>query len=148
MGKQKDALGYEAGIYKNGKLKRVLPFDAAVSYIHEKNKKAKAIKPKRQCTEAQLANLARGREVREANRRKALGIKPSKKKPDNSTKQKLKDKNSSLYRDDKVKTKRKSEKKRIQKERDEKRGKYRDERSYASSDSDGRGVDDSDPPSD
>lgn len=62
--------GYNVGIFKDGQLKKMLNVNDTVHYLKEKQKKWKASKPKRECSEAQLANLAKGRAIREKMREK------------------------------------------------------------------------------
>src|SRR6266487_2622188 len=59
--------GYKVGVFKNGKMKKLLSLHEGNHYV--KNKIAKEMpKEKRKCSPAQLAALARGRATREQNR--------------------------------------------------------------------------------
>lgn len=69
-------LGYQVGVFKEGKLKKMLPVKDSVHYLRDKQKKWKAKKPKRECSDAQLAALAKGRAARGAS----LGSKSATKK--------------------------------------------------------------------
>jgi len=62
--------GYNVGVFKDGQLKKMLGVNDSIHYLRDKQKKWKANKPKRECSEAQLANLAKGREIRERMREK------------------------------------------------------------------------------
>ncbi len=55
-------------VFKDGEVKKKLPVGDSINYLREKQKKWKARRPKRECSETQLANLARGREIREKKR--------------------------------------------------------------------------------
>lgn len=62
--------GYNVGVFKDGQLKKMLGVNDSIHYLREKQKKWKASKPKRECSELQLQNLAKGRAIREKMREK------------------------------------------------------------------------------
>jgi hypothetical protein len=70
MGKSKNSEEYQVGVFKNNKLKKMMKLNEGQAYIKAKQKKLKAQKPKRDCSDAQLAVLAHGRSIREQNRAK------------------------------------------------------------------------------
>ena len=63
-------VGYQVGVFKEGKLKKMLQVKDSMHYLREKQKKWKSEKPKRSCSEAQLAALAKGRAARDSNKQK------------------------------------------------------------------------------
>lgn len=104
------------GVFKDGQLKKMLGVNDSIHYLRDKQKKWKASKPKRECSEAQLANLAKGRAIREKMREKNFkkGMKQQGKKT-------VSPKESSHYKERNVKKSNigsKSEKKRVQKEKE------------------------------
>lgn len=61
---------YQVGVFKNGSLKKMMKLSDGHAYIKAKQKKLKSQKPKRDCSDAQLAALAKGRSIREKNKSK------------------------------------------------------------------------------
>jgi len=75
MGKKRDhdsiptsREGYQVGVFKGGRLKKIMKMKEATGYLRHKAKKIKEDRPKRECSEKQLQALAKGREIREKNR--------------------------------------------------------------------------------
>jgi len=125
----KDREGYQVGVFKDGKLKKILKMKEGVNYIKEKERKERAKRPKRECTPAQLKALAAGRAMRDAMK--------SKKDPKLAEKV-LKQKNVQFAKENKVKyTSKKKEKARVKREKELASGKHRGHESkYNDSDED------------
>lgn len=76
MGKLKDSssgvtekrAGYQVGVFKDGRLKKIMKLKEGSAYIRQKSKKIKEDRPKRECSSKQLEALAKGRKIREKNR--------------------------------------------------------------------------------
>lgn len=125
MGKPgKTREGYQVGVFKDGQLKKMLGVQDSVHYLRDKQKKWKAKRPKRECSEAQLANLAKGREIRGKmmKKRQAGDGGASKKPPAGSgSKVKVKPKDSVHYKERNIKNANlssKGEKTRVRKEKE------------------------------
>lgn len=136
----KGAKGYEVGVYKNGKLKRVLDLRGGLGYVKSRISKERANKPKRSCSDKQLAALAKGRAIRSAMRSDGSGSGAAKrhgpKKP--------RKKDHHLHTESKSMDKRKAEKARLRRAKESSSGKHRKEDEYTSSDPESHGVTDSD----
>lgn len=81
MGKNKGDVsgtreGYEVGVFKNGRLKKIMKMKEGGQYIRHKVKRLKEDKPKRECSAKQLEALAKGRAIREKNRASGEKSKP------------------------------------------------------------------------
>jgi hypothetical protein len=71
MGKSRNKEDYQVGVFKNGSLKKMMKLSDGHAYIKAKQKKLKSQKPKRDCSDAQLAALAKGRSIREKNKQQS-----------------------------------------------------------------------------
>jgi len=85
MGKKRDnenipstREGYQVGVFKGGRLKKILKMKEATGYLRQKAKKIKEDRPKRECSKKQLEALAKGRQIRESNRASGAKAKPVK----------------------------------------------------------------------
>lgn len=111
--------GYQVGVFKNGRLKKIMKMKEGSSYIREKVKRMKEDRPKRECSEKQLQALAKGRAVREKNRASGIKPKPVKQRaPTIANAHRAKDGKSLPH-------KKKAEKSRVRREKENETGKYR-----------------------
>lgn len=135
----KRAKGYEVGIYKNGKLKRVLNLKQGADYVKHRYSKERSRKPKRTCSERQLAALAKGREIRSAMRKDGSGSGSARRL---GPRKPIK-KNYHMHTESKVQNRKRAEKARLRRAKEAERGKHRKEDEYTSSDAESHGVSDS-----
>lgn len=127
MGKSKSREGYQVGVFKDGKMKHIMKIHEANHYLKEKTKKLKEKRPKRECSDKQLEALARGRAIREKNRKGGALSAP-----------KVKTKNQHRTKENKVSSKGSANRSRVRKEKEMETGKHRKhESAYDSDHSDG-----------
>lgn len=60
--------GYQVGVFKDGRLKKIMKMKEGSAYLRQKTKKLKEDHVKRECSSKQLEALAKGRAIREKNR--------------------------------------------------------------------------------
>lgn len=107
------------GVFKNGRLKKIMKMKEGGAYIREKAKKIKEDRPKRECSEKQLQALAKGRALREKNRQLGAKSKPV-------TQRVVSVKNAHRVKDSKAQPHRKkAEKARVRRDKESETGKYR-----------------------
>lgn len=121
--------GYQVGVFKDGRLKRIMKMKEGSQYLREKARKLKEDRPKRECSSKQLEALAKGRAIREKNR----GSVPGEKKKPGVRARPVSQKNKHRVRDAKaLGHNKKAEKSRVRREKEEESGHTRAEDEYCS----------------
>lgn len=119
--------GYQVGVFKDGRLKKIMKMKEGSAYIRQKSKKIKEDRPKRECSSKQLEALAKGRAIREKNRTSS----GEKAKPVRTRATTVK--NQHRMKDGKVQGHRKkAEKARLRREKEMESGKHRKDSEYTS----------------
>jgi hypothetical protein len=128
--------GYQVGVFKNGRLKKIMKLHEGSQYLREKTKKIKSDKPKRECSPAQLAALAKGRAIRDSGRAQSSGGKRDDSHRGSAPRPSVK--NAHRAKESKVAPsgRKKSEKARVRKEKEMETGKHRKNEMQYNSDSD------------
>ena len=128
--------GYQVGVFKNGRLKRMMKLHEGSQYLRDKTKKIKSDKPKRECSPAQLAALAKGRAIRDSGRNERGGGKHAGNTHGSAPRPTVK--NAHRAKESKVAPsgRKKSEKARVRKEKEMETGKHRKNEMQYNRDSD------------
>lgn len=114
--------GYQVGVFKDGRLKKIMKLKEGSAYIREKSKKIREDRPKRECSSKQLEALAKGRAIREKNRAKGA---PRTRVTSVKNQHRMKDSKVQGHR-------KKAEKARVRREKEMESGKHRDDSGYNS----------------
>lgn len=111
--------GYQVGVFKDGRLKKIMKMKEGSSYLRQKAKKLKEDHVKRECSSKQLEALAKGRAIREKNRADGSKSKPVKTRNTSVKNQhRIKDSKAQGHR-------KKNEKARVRREKEMDSGKHR-----------------------
>lgn len=111
--------GYQVGVFKDGRLKKIMKMKEGSAYLRQKSKKLKEDHVKRECSSKQLEALAKGRAIREKNRADGAKTKPVKTRVTSVKNQhRIKDSKAQGHR-------KKSEKARVRRDKEMDSGKHR-----------------------